>query len=198
MNFAKDLRNLKLTVISDSVFEVRTSSRNVMKVQDLLAQRLAASWLAAYFDVRGGGRIEYFQAALKKRLSGLGSSERLPFGGPGSGELNAHHYMIALRSLNEAVRRDEVRPLNQKEWETLGQYLDDIKNNFQRSMLVVGGGPVYWGYHADRHHVCTELTENLRTTCNGRGVIFTNPLRFFEYIGDCKVCRPDDVKGGKC
>ena len=108
---------MKLTVISDSVIEFRTSSRRVAKVQDLLAQWPAVRWPNAYFDARGGGTIEYFQAALKNELSRLGSSERLPFGGPGSGKLNEQHYMTTQWNLNEAVLRDNVHPLNKKEWE---------------------------------------------------------------------------------
>ena len=78
MLIAGDIRKVKLTVVSDSVLEFRTSSRHKTRADQLLAQWPAVKWPNAYFDIRGGGRLEYFQAELKKRPSGFGNADRLP------------------------------------------------------------------------------------------------------------------------
>ena len=134
---------MKLSVFSDSVLEFRTSSLHTTGADAFLAQWPAVSWPNAYYDIRGGGRLEYFQAALKKRISGLGASERLPLSGPGGGMLKEDHYCLTFWNLNEAVRGTRVYPLEEHALKTLAQYIKEVARNFQRSMLVVGGDPTY-------------------------------------------------------
>ena len=95
--------------------------------------------------------------------------------------------MITLWNLNEAVYRNRAHPLSPKEWDTLGLYLDEAKHNSQLAMLIVGSDPVYWGYHKDTRHVYHEITAKIRAMCWERGIIYTDSLRFFERIEECKV-----------
>ena len=109
--------------------------------------------------------------------------------------LKEDHYCVTFWNLNEAVRGSRVYPLEEQVMKTLSQYLKEVARNFQRSMLIVGGDPAYWGYQKHTHHIYEENINKIRQLCEEEGVIFTNAIRFFEAIEPFKICVPEDAAG---